>query len=154
MEAKSCAQVSQIHVHRSENIVDQVSLSCVFWFQKAGLLTGDLITAVGNDDVKWSNRDDAIRRIQRAGNKLHLTVVTPFSEKQVELNAVERQNRLQHHAALMTSAEVEQGKARTSKSLDRMFNRRVELRSSNERSKSKTRANKKQSKHKFAFFDH
>ena len=109
--------------------------------QKAGLQVGDLITEVGNDDVKWSSRDDVIRMIQQAGHRLHLKVVTLQTFSDPESRPTERQTRLQQHMNLVSERSIKP--RMTSKSLDRTFNRRVDARGSDKRSKSKTRAHKK-----------
>ena len=120
--------------------------------QKAGLIVGDVITEVAGDDTKWSERDDVIRRIQRSGNKLHLKVVTPLI---CSFLKTPNTRNLPHQQLLARSAKHDANERATSKSLDRTFNRRVNLRKSDERSKSKPRnAKKLPLQHRQVLFDH
>ena len=116
-------------------------------------MVGDVITEVAGDDTKWSERDDVIRLIQRSGNKLHLKVVTPLNCSFLETPTT--RNHLPHQKLLARSAKHDANERAISKSLDRTFNRRVNLRKSDERSKSKPRnAKKLPLQHRQVLFDH
>lgn len=52
--------------------------------QKAGLMIGDFLVAVGDRDVKWAKHDEVVKLIRDAGLKLALKVVTPLDRNYIE----------------------------------------------------------------------
>ncbi|XP_076067247.1 GTP-Rho-binding protein rhophilin isoform X2 [Oratosquilla oratoria] len=81
--------------------VDRGSLA-----EHAGVLEGDLVVAIGSEDVKWLPHDEVVTLIREAGNSLRLTLVTPTDKNYYRLPKGKSGKNISPHSTTSSSSGV------------------------------------------------